>query len=109
MNAVLVRFYLKQSSKHAGILLYEWLLQEARRQGAAGATAFHALAGFGRHSWHEAHFFELADQPVAVEVIAEAAVISRLLAAITAAGLQLPYLEVPVTLRITGEAPQSPP
>ncbi|WP_255990377.1 DUF190 domain-containing protein [Chitinolyticbacter albus] len=109
MNAVLVRFYLKQSSRHAGIPLYEWLLQEAKRQGAAGATAFHALAGFGRHGWHEAHFFELAEQPVAVEVIAEPAIIARLVAAIGAAGLELPYLDVPVTMRITGQTDQSAP
>ncbi|XZG68845.1 DUF190 domain-containing protein [Chitinibacteraceae bacterium HSL-7] len=103
MHATLVRFYLKQSRKHDGIALYEWLLQEARRQGAHGATAFHALAGFGKHGWHEAHFFELAELPVAVEVIAEPQTIASLIAAVAAAGLTLPYVKVPVELCSTGE------
>ncbi|GHD60133.1 DUF190 domain-containing protein [Jeongeupia chitinilytica] len=104
----LVRFYLTQTRRHHGVLLYEWLLKQAHAQGASGATAFHALAGFGRHGWHEATFFELAgDVPVAVEVIASSDVIARLLATITAEQLSLPYLQVPVELHVTGEPGQS--
>ncbi|AOX99493.1 hypothetical protein BJP62_02880 [Jeongeupia sp. USM3] len=104
----LVRFYLTQTRRHHGVLLYEWLLEQARDRGASGATAFHALAGFGRHHWHEATFFELAGEvPVAVEVIAPEAVVADLVAAIDAEGLSIPYLQVPVELRVTGEARQS--
>ncbi|MBM3114473.1 DUF190 domain-containing protein [Jeongeupia naejangsanensis] len=104
----LIRFYLTQTRRHHGVLLYEWLLKQAHAQGASGATAFHALAGFGRHGWHEATFFELAgDVPVAVEVIASDEVVARLIAAITAEQLSLPYLQVPVALHTTGDADQS--
>ncbi|BCL75169.1 hypothetical protein JHS3_09050 [Jeongeupia sp. HS-3] len=104
----LIRFYLTQTQCHHGILLYEWLLKQARAQGASGATAFHALAGFGRHHWHEATFFELAGEvPVAVEVIAPENVVVQLIAAISAEQLSLPYLQVPVALHVTGKSEQS--
>ena len=44
-----------------GILAYEWLLEEAKKAGIHGGSAFRAIAGFGRHGkLHEEHFFELA-------------------------------------------------
>ena len=103
MHHILIRFYLRQTARHSGILLYEWLLQTAKHHGASGATAFHALAGFGRHGWHEAHFFDLAgDVPVVVEIIAPPDVIAMLVSDIEMAGLSLPYLQVPVEMRQTG-------
>ncbi len=66
-----LRFYLHESRKLHGILLYEWLLEEARRNGVHGGSAFRAIAGYGRHGVvFEPHFFELAtDATVVVEFL----------------------------------------
>lgn len=68
MKGTLLRFYVHENRKHRHILLYEWLLEEAKKMGIRGGSAFRAVAGFGRHGiLHEEHFFELAGD-VTVEV-----------------------------------------
>jgi uncharacterized protein len=71
MNAVALRFYVHQPRRHGKSLLYDWLLQEAKKLGIHGGSAFFATAGFGRHGIiHEQRFFELAEAlPVMVEFI----------------------------------------
>ena len=66
-----LRFYTYENRRHDGTLLYEWLLERAKKLGVHGGSAFRAIAGFGRHGrLHEQHFFELAgDVPVLVEFI----------------------------------------
>ena len=61
MKGTYLRFYVQENRKHHGILLYEWLLETARKAGIHGGSAFRAMAGFGRHhQLQENHFFELA-------------------------------------------------
>ena len=68
MKGSYLRFYVHESRKHAHRLLYEWMLEQAKKLGIHGGSAFRAIAGFGRHGvLHEQHFFELAGE-VAVEV-----------------------------------------
>jgi uncharacterized protein len=56
-----LRFYVHENRKHHHILLYEWLLEHARKMGIHGGSAFRAIAGYGRHGvLHEERFFELA-------------------------------------------------
>ncbi len=63
MKGCALRFYLHENQKHRGVPLYEWLLEQARRSGIPGGSAFRAIAGFGRHGvLSEQHFFELAGQ-----------------------------------------------
>lgn len=71
MHGCSLRLYMHENQKHRGMLLYEWLLEQARRSGIHGGTAFRAIAGFGRHGvLTEQHFFELAGQlTVLVEFI----------------------------------------
>lgn len=71
MQGSLLRFYMQENRKHRGILLYEWLLETAKKAGMHGGSAFRAIAGYGRHGvLHEQHFFELAgDLPVEVEFL----------------------------------------
>ena len=66
-----LRFYVHENRKHHGILLYEWLLEAAKKSGIHGGSAFRAIAGFGRHGvLHEQHFFELAgDLTVEIEFL----------------------------------------
>ena len=82
MNGYSLRFYMHENQKHHGMLLYEWLLEAARKHGVHGGSAFKAVAGFGRHGQiNAAHFFELAgEQCVLVEFIVEAATAEALLA-----------------------------
>ena len=70
-NGTYLRFYMHENRKHHGILLYEWLLEQAKKTGIHGGSAFRAIAGFGRHGiLHEQHFFELAgDLTVKVEFL----------------------------------------
>jgi len=60
-GAACLKFYVHEHRRHHGILLYEWLLERAKKLGIHGGSAFRAIAGFGRHGiLHEDHFFELA-------------------------------------------------
>jgi uncharacterized protein len=68
MKGVRLTFYTYELQKHQGILMYEWLLEFARKKGIHGGSAFRGIAGFGKHGiMHEEHFFELASN-VPVEV-----------------------------------------
>jgi len=71
MQGTYLRFYVHENRKHHGILLYEWLLEKAKKAGIHGGSAFRAIAGYGRHGvLHEQHFFELAgDLTVEVEFL----------------------------------------
>jgi uncharacterized protein len=71
MNGTYLRFYMHENRKHHGVLLYEWLLETAKKAGIHGGSAFRAIAGFGSHGvLHEQHFFELAgDLTVEVEFL----------------------------------------
>ena len=69
MKGTYLKFYVHEHRRHHGILLYEWLLERARKLGIHGGSAFRAIAGFGRHGiLHEDHFFELAGN-LTVEVV----------------------------------------
>jgi PII-like signaling protein len=60
-------FFTQQDRRHGGLPLAQWLIEEARQLGLAGATMFAAAEGFGhQRKLHSAHFFELADQPIEV-------------------------------------------
>jgi PII-like signaling protein len=71
---VYLKFFVAEKRRHKEMLLYEWLLEEAKNLGASGGTAHRAVAGFGRHGkMHEETFFELAGElPVQVEFVLEA-------------------------------------
>ena len=71
MRGTYLRFYMHENRKHGGILLYEWLLETAKKMGVHGGSAFRAMAGYGRHGvLHEQHFFELAgDLTIEVEFL----------------------------------------
>jgi PII-like signaling protein len=57
-NGHFLRFYAREDQRHHHMLLWEWLLQQANKMGIRGGSAFHAMAGFGRHHvLHEQLFF----------------------------------------------------
>jgi hypothetical protein len=67
----LLRVYMGESDKHEGRPLYQWLVEQARAHGLAGATALRGLSGFGARSrMHTAKILRLStDLPVVVEIV----------------------------------------
>lgn len=68
---VLARIFVGESDLWHHRPLSEALLERLRREGFAGATVFHGVAGFGAHSVvHKASILDLSeDLPVVVEVV----------------------------------------
>src|SRR5450631_890174 len=93
MQCIDLKFYVQEKHRHHGILAYEWLLEEAKKVGIHGGSAFRAMAGFGRHGrLHEQHFFELAgDVPVLLEFIASETDADALIAALRKENVHLFY------------------
>ncbi|MBI4194588.1 MAG: DUF190 domain-containing protein [Betaproteobacteria bacterium] len=78
---VCLKIYVTELRHHDGELLYEWILEQAKKLGIPGGSVFRAIAGYGRHGrMHEETFFELgADLPVELEFIASEEQIAKLL------------------------------
>lgn len=89
----MLRFYVSEKQRHDGELLYEWLLEEARRMGIPGGSVFRAIAGYGRHGkLHEETFFELGGElPIIVEFVTESAPLEQLMERLRPEGLKLFY------------------
>ena len=104
MDGVYLRICTTEKRKHDGMLLYEWLLEQARGMGISGGSAFRAIAGYGRHKrLHEETFFELAsDSPVELVFVLTQDQADGLLALIAAEGLSLLYLKSKVKWAYTG-------
>jgi PII-like signaling protein len=98
MQGIGLRFYVQESRTHHRVLVYEWLLEQAKRLGIHGGSAFKALAGFGRHGMlHEDHFFELAGHlPVVVEFVVSAEDADRLLTSVQAEEVTVFYTRTPL-------------
>lgn len=98
MKGTLLRFYVHENRKHRHILLYEWLLEQAKKLGIHGGSAFRAIAGFGRHGvMHEEHFFELAgDLTVEIDFAVSDDEAERLLDSIRAERISIFYVRVPI-------------
>ncbi|MGH8233621.1 MAG: DUF190 domain-containing protein [Rhodanobacteraceae bacterium] len=99
-----LRFYVHENRRHRGILLYEWLLEQARKSGIHGGTAYRAIAGFGSHgTMHEQHFFELAgDLTVRVDFVVADNDAERLIALAETEKLTVFYVLFPVEFGTTG-------
>ena len=63
--------YCQSRTRHDGLLLSEWLLEQAKKHKLGGGSVFRTISGFGRHGvLHEEQFFELADDlPVKIEFL----------------------------------------
>src|SRR5512144_485604 len=77
---VLVRIFMGESDRWHHQPLHTALLERLRKEGFAGATVFHGMAGFGARSvLHTAHILRLSeDLPVVVEIVDTEAHIERL-------------------------------
>jgi PII-like signaling protein len=67
----LLRIFVGENDKHAGMPLFEWIVRQAREDGLAGATVLRGLEGFGAHSrLHTAKILRLSnDLPIVIEIV----------------------------------------
>jgi len=103
-HGVHLTFYCHSRAKHDGMLLSEWLLEQARAHGLGGGSVFRAIAGFGRHGvLHEEQFFELADDlPVKVEFLLREEQAELLLQLVRSAGVDATYAYAPASFAALG-------
>ncbi len=101
----LLSIYCHVRARHDGVLVYEWLLELARRMHIGGGSAFRAIAGFGRHQkLREEQFFDLADDlPVKVEFLVTDELASALRDAIRAAGVDVVYASATASFGSTSQ------
>ena len=83
----LLRIFIGESDRHAGMLLYEWIVRTAREHGLAGATVLRGVEGFGARSRvRTAKILDLStDLPIVVEIVDTAEKIEAFLPVIDAA------------------------
>ncbi|HWU77165.1 MAG TPA: DUF190 domain-containing protein [Rhodanobacter sp.] len=103
-QGVHLTFYCHSRTKHGGILLSEWLLEQARKHGLGGGSVFRAIAGFGRHGiLHEEQFFELADDlPVKIEFLLREEQAELMLQLVRAANVDATYARYPASFAVLG-------
>jgi PII-like signaling protein len=79
-DRMLVRILIGDDDKWHGLPLWRALLDRLRREGFAGATVVHGVAGFGARSVvHTSSLVELsADLPILIEVVEDEAHVDRL-------------------------------
>ncbi|MGA8147530.1 MAG: DUF190 domain-containing protein [Gallionellaceae bacterium] len=97
MEGTFLRIYVHEGQRRHGVLVWEWLLEQANHLGIRGGSAFRAMAGFGRHHHlHEDHFFELAGTlTVEIEFIATEDEAQKLLDLIHQEQIRIFYAFIP--------------
>lgn len=97
-RGIYLKFYVSEYREHKGILVFEWLLERARKFGLEGGTAMRAVAGFGRHgALHEETFLEIAaDLPVEVSFVLTEAEAALFLDLLQLENIDLFYVKFPV-------------
>ena len=92
-----LRFYVLEKQSHQGVLLWEWMLDNANKLGIRGGSAFRTIGGFGRcHNLHESRFLELAgDAGVELEFVVTADEKKRLVALIEHEKIRVFYARMP--------------
>ena len=104
-HGVQLSFYCHARAKHDGMLVSEWLLEQARHHQLGGGSVFRAIAGYGRHGvLHEEQFFELADDlPIKVEFLLREDQVEPLLQRVRAANVELVYATTPTSFARLGK------
>ena len=103
-QGVHLTFYCHLRTRHDGMLLSEWLLEQAKQHGLGGGSVFRAIAGFGRHGvLHEEQFFELADDlPLKIEFLLHEDQAQLLLQLVRAANVDATYAFHPASFAVLG-------
>lgn len=104
MNGYQITFFTQQDRRHAGEPLADWLVHLAIEMGLRGATLIPGSEGVGQDGrFHSMHFFELADQPLAVLMAVTTEEAERLFQRLHAEGVHLFYVKTPVEFGSIGK------
>ena len=111
MQGSFFRFYVHESHRHHGRLVWEWLLEQGNHLGIRGGSAFKAMAGFGRHHMlHEGRFFELAGTlTVEVEFLVTQEEAQKLLELLHREKVRLFYAYTPAHFAVVNPDAADPP
>ncbi len=103
MNGYQITFFTHQDRRHNGKQIGEWLIQLVKELGLRGASLHSGGESFARGGRvHSAHFFELADQPVEVQIAVTTEESTRLFDRLKAEGVHLFYVKTPVEFGVLG-------
>jgi len=92
MEGFRVIFSTLRDRKHKETTVHEWLISKAKALEIDGITVINALEGYGRDKTiHSVGFFELADQPIEIIIVAEEKKCDKLFAKIREEGLSIFY------------------
>jgi PII-like signaling protein len=104
MQGFQITFFTQQDRRQEGRPLADWLVENARALGVRGATVVAGAEGYGAHRRiHSARFFELADQPVEVTMVASVEETERLFAHLRVHEVHVFYARTPVEFGTIGE------
>jgi PII-like signaling protein len=93
-----------QGHRKHRLTVVDWVLEEVKAAGIVGATVVDVAETIDMHGkYHAARFFELADQPVAVTVVAEDVRIDALLDRLRQGGASLFYTRGLIEYEVLGE------
>ncbi len=100
MSSVCLKIYMTEKQRHNSQLLYEWLLDEARKIGIEGGSVFRSIAGYGRHGQHhDEMFFELAGElPIQVEFVLDTVLADKYIEKLQLHRLNLFYMQYSVNI-----------
>ena len=103
MQGYQVTFFTQQDRRHAGKPLGDWLVHLAQELGLRGATVVSAAEGFGQSGrLHSARFFDLADQPIEVQMMVSAEQADLLFRRVEDARVQVFYVKTAVEFGVLG-------
>lgn len=103
MHGFKLSFYTQQGRTHGLLSISEWLLKEAKELGIQGATVNVTQGGYGRDGkYHMAHFFEIGEQPMEVQMAVRTEECDRIFARIEEEKLEIFYMKIPIEFGVTG-------
>lgn len=105
MKGIYLKFFTYEFQKHKHKLLYEWMLELAKKLGMPGGTVFRSIAGFGRHDIRQEHFFELASNvPVEIVFMLSEEEALRFLQELEKEKVDLVYIKIPAEYGVLGSS-----
>ncbi len=102
-NGYQITFFSHQDRRHKGKQIGEWLMQLVREMGLRGASLHTGGESFARGGrLHSAHFFELSDQPVEVQIAVTTEEAAKLFDKLKAENVHLFYVKTPIEFGVLG-------
>lgn len=104
MKGFLVVFFTQQNRRYQGKMLGDWLVEQAKDLGLRGATLSTGIEGFGHTGkLHSAHFFELADEPVEIQLAITEEESALLFQKLEQEPISLFYTKTPIEIGCVGQ------